>query len=85
MTAIVSYCIAANSNLFKISQGVGLEGVLSVLMFLVYMYINDLLYEICQGNNSLVLYDSSIDIPCILLTDVTALKSYSPRCLQSFL
>lgn len=83
MTAIVSFRIAANFNLFKISQGVGLEGVLSVLMFLVY--INYLLYEICQSNNSLVLYDSSIYIPCILLMDYTALMSYSPRCLQSFL
>lgn len=83
MTAIVLFRIAANFNLFRISQGVGLESVLNVLMFLVY--INDLLYEICQSNNSLVLYDSSIYIPCILLTDYTALMSYSPRCLQRFL
>lgn len=66
-----------NSELFKISQGVGQGRVLSAFIFLVY--IDDLLYELCASTSGKLM--GSLHIPGILLADDTALISNSPRSL----
>lgn len=70
----VSFC-GANSSLLNISQGVGQGRVLSAFIF--FVYINDLLSEICQNNNGLCLGD--INIPGILLAVDTAIKMINSK------
>lgn len=70
-----------NSELFKISQGVGQGRMLSAFMF--HVYIDDLLYELCTSTNGLLM--GSLHIPGILLADDIALISNSPRSLQESL